>query len=196
MVVQSQMEWLGVTGLRMEDTDEELLTRTPTDAEAFSQFYRRHERSVVGYFVRRTRDSEIAADLTAETFAAVLVSAARFRPEAGSGTAWLFGIARNKLRRLSERSRVEGSARKRLGMEGFRLSDSSLASIESVESDIQVKALLDDIPTEQADAVRGRVVDGDSYSELANRLRCSEAAARQRVSRGLSGLRSRLLKEN
>jgi DNA-directed RNA polymerase specialized sigma24 family protein len=41
---------------------------------------------------------EIAFDLTAETFAAVVVACAEYDPQRGSATGWLFGIAANKLR--------------------------------------------------------------------------------------------------
>jgi DNA-directed RNA polymerase specialized sigma24 family protein len=43
-----------------------------SDPEAF---YRRHAVPVLGYLVRRTRDPELGADLTAETFASALGSA-------------------------------------------------------------------------------------------------------------------------
>jgi hypothetical protein len=49
-------------------TDEALLLAARTDTDAFTQFYRRHAGTVLGYLVRRTRDPELGADLTAETF--------------------------------------------------------------------------------------------------------------------------------
>jgi DNA-directed RNA polymerase specialized sigma24 family protein len=52
-------------------------------------FYDRHARSVLAYFARRTRDPESAADLTAETFAAAIVSRRRFRPGPEPASAWL-----------------------------------------------------------------------------------------------------------
>jgi RNA polymerase sigma-70 factor (ECF subfamily) len=42
-------------------TDDELVLATPTDPEAFGMFYARHERTICGYFHRRTRDAELAA---------------------------------------------------------------------------------------------------------------------------------------
>lgn len=50
-------------------TDEELLREPASDPEGFGVFYRRHERVVLGFFMRATRRSELALDLTAETFA-------------------------------------------------------------------------------------------------------------------------------
>jgi DNA-directed RNA polymerase specialized sigma24 family protein len=51
---------------------------------------------------------------------------------------------------------------------------------------------MDELTDAVADAVRLRVVDGLAYADVAARLGCSEAAARQRVARGLSHLTDRL----
>jgi RNA polymerase sigma-70 factor (ECF subfamily) len=76
-------------------SDEELLASH--ELGSFAVFYRAHVDEVLGFFCRRTRDAELAADLTAETFAAALAGRRRFRPEAGSATAWLYGIASKQL---------------------------------------------------------------------------------------------------
>ena len=47
------------------------------DGAAFAAFYRRHLPSVLAFLLRETRDREAAADLAAEVFAAVLLSAGR-----------------------------------------------------------------------------------------------------------------------
>jgi Sigma-70 region 2 len=65
-------------------TDEELLTSH--ELGSFALFYRAHVDELLGFFCRRTGDAELAADLTAETFAAALAGRRRFRSEAGSAT--------------------------------------------------------------------------------------------------------------
>ena len=45
--------------------DERLLRETPRVPSAYAVFYRRHEGAVLGYFMRRTGDAELAADLAA-----------------------------------------------------------------------------------------------------------------------------------
>src|ERR1700754_3189833 len=96
--------------------DDELLRRSARDPAAFGAFYERHERLVLGYFVRRTRDAELAADLCAGAFAAALLGARRFRPGGAPASAWLLGIARNVLAGSVRRARVEDRARRKLGM--------------------------------------------------------------------------------
>ena len=90
-------------------TDEGLLAADP---EAFAHFYRRHVRAMLAFFARRTRDAELAADLTAETFAAALDGVHRFDPARGPAVAWLYGIAHRQLADALRRGRVEDRARR------------------------------------------------------------------------------------
>jgi DNA-directed RNA polymerase specialized sigma24 family protein len=76
-------------------SDDELLTAGGPDG--FALFYRRHVDSILRYFARSTRDAELAADLTAEAFAAALAAKRRFKPGGPPARAWLFGIASRKL---------------------------------------------------------------------------------------------------
>lgn len=161
------------------------------DARRFAAFYRRHEDAVLGFFLKRTGSAELAADLTAETFARALEGRKRFDAKRGDAGAWLFGIARNLLSRSLERSRVENDVRRRLGMEPLVLDDAAIARIEELGDEPALDALAG-LPDQQARAVRGHVIDGDGYAELAERLECSESVVRQRVSRGLRALRAEL----
>lgn len=169
--------------------DDELLARSARDPEAFGVFYERHERLILGYFVRRLRDPELAADLAAETFAAALLGARRYRAAGAPASAWLVGIARNVLSQSVRRARVEDRARRRLGMEPIVLDDELLARIARMGGDARVASLLDRLTPDQSEAVRARVLHEEEYAEIAARLRCSESVVRQRVSRGLATLR-------
>jgi RNA polymerase sigma-70 factor (ECF subfamily) len=169
--------------------DDELLARARREPAAFGTFYERYERLVLGYFMRRTRDPELAADLTAETFAAALVAARRYRRDGAPASAWLIGIARNTLSSSLRRTRVEDRARRRLGMEPLPLDDELLERIERIGGDARVESLLSQLTPDQSDAVRARVLGEEDYAVIASRLRCSESVVRQRVSRGLATLR-------
>jgi RNA polymerase sigma-70 factor (ECF subfamily) len=171
-------------------SDEALLGWTPRDPEAFGAFYRRHEDAVLRYMVARVRDGELAADLTAETFAAALASAHRFRPRKNPASAWLFGIARNNLAMSRRKGRVESRARGRLGMAPLVLTDETVERIAAL--DRTALTLVEELPRDQQEAVRARVVDERDYAEIATDLRCSEAVVRKRVSRGLGTMRARL----
>jgi RNA polymerase sigma factor (sigma-70 family) len=174
-----------------DDTpDERLLATARDEPTAFGAFYRRHEDRVLGYFLARVGDPEVAADLTAETFAGALSSAHRFRPRRQPASAWLFGIARNNLAMSRRQGRVEARARRRLGMAPLVLTDESIERIS--ELDRTALALVDELPDDQQEAVRARVIDELEYADIAMDMRCSEAVVRKRVSRGLGTLRARM----
>ncbi len=124
---------------------------TGTTAE-FAEFYARHERAVVAYLYRRTGRADLAADLTAETFARVVAGRRDFDVTRGEPRAWLFGIARNVLLRSFERGRVEDETRRRLGMQPIVLDDAELARIEDASADEALTAL-EQLPDDQAEAV-------------------------------------------
>src|SRR4051794_8112560 len=135
----------------MEDwSDERLLSETPRVPAAFAVFYRRHEGPVLGYFMRRTGDAELAADLAAETFAAALLGVRRFRPQRGDGVSWLYGIARHRLLRSLEHGRVEDRARRRLAMPRLEIDDDLAERIERLGAEERALELLAKLPADQA----------------------------------------------
>lgn len=173
--------------------DEELLRATPENPEAFGIFYRRHVDGVLAFFRVRTGDPELAADLMAETFAAALLAAPRFKPRREPAAAWLFTIARRKLIDSWRRGRVEDAARRKLGIEPLELDDGGLARIDALVDEerdpLPLLALVDRLPADQREALRLRVLDERDYGDIARELECSEAVVRQRVSRATRNLR-------
>jgi len=170
-------------------SDEELLRLTPRRPAAFDQFYVRHERLVLGYLRKRTRSSDVAIDLAAETFVAALASVKRFRPDEGPAVAWLLGIARHKLLRSIKRGQVEERARRKLGAPRLELLDERLEHVDQLGSR-SVDELLAQLRPREAEAIRARVIEELTYPELAERMRCSTLVARKHVSRGLLTLRT------
>jgi RNA polymerase sigma-70 factor (ECF subfamily) len=141
--------------------------------------------------MRRTRDAELAADLTAETFAAALAARRRYRPDAGSAGAWLFGIASNKLADAQRRGYAERRARRRMGIEPIALTDEDIERIEEFAG-AESGTLIDALVPDQRAAVQAHVIDERGYGDIALDLEVSEAVVRQRVSRGLAVLRRRI----
>jgi RNA polymerase sigma-70 factor (ECF subfamily) len=176
---------------RLEEVDDTaLLALTAQEPDAFGAFYDRFERDVLAFFLRATGRADLAADLTAEVFAAALRSAGGYRPGLGTPRAWLFGIARHELADAWERGRVEDRARRALQVQPLVLDEAAIERIEALEG--EALALLEQLPEDQRLAVRGRVLEDRGYGELAEALACSESVVRQRVSRGLRSLRARL----
>ena len=121
-------------------SDVELLGATPTDREAFAEFYRRHERAILGFFVHWCRSPELAADLTAETFAGAFESVSRYEAGRGEPRALRDGGARLPAPPYSQRrDRVD-----------LRLTDAPRRSIASTGSS----------PTAVRTVIQGRYVKG------------------------------------
>jgi RNA polymerase sigma-70 factor (ECF subfamily) len=153
-------------------------------------FYDRHVKSLLGYFARRTRDPEVAADLTAETFASALVARRRFKPGGAPAAAWLFAIAARRLADYQRRGRVEQRMRRSLEMERRVVSDADAEMIRLLGDDA-AESMLAELQPEQRELIAAHVIEERPYDVLAGELHTSEAALRQRVSRGLSSLRRR-----
>jgi RNA polymerase sigma-70 factor (ECF subfamily) len=163
------------------------------DDEAFSTLYRRHLDGVVAFLRRRVPTPEVAFDLAAETFAAVVTGAGSYAEE-GPAVGWIYGIARNKLRDSLRRGRVEDEARRRLALEPVVLQDEALERVEerAARGDAVLEAALAELSETIREPLLARVVDEDSYASIAAALGCSEQVVRQRVHRGLTALRAEL----
>ncbi len=175
-----------------ELSDAELITGSVDELGLFSELYERNADAVLAFFVRRTGCAQTAADLTGETFAQALSSRHRFVDVGAPGRAWLFKIANRQLGRFVRRERVGSRARRRLGMEPVVLESEDLERVEQMVDLAPMQAALreavSELPEKQASALRLRIADGLPYTEVAQRLGCTEAAARVRVCRGLASL--------
>jgi RNA polymerase sigma-70 factor (ECF subfamily) len=180
--------------------DAYVLAASRGDADAFGAFYEEYAESVLRYFAVRVDQPEAAADLTAETFASALLAVRTYRPRRdGAAVAWLFTIARSKLIDSLRHGVVVAEARQRLRLDAQPLDDEDLRRVEELidaeRRAPRVLELLAELPDDQRDAVVARVIGEQEYAGIAADQHCTEATARQRVSRALAALRSRLTVE-
>jgi RNA polymerase sigma-70 factor, ECF subfamily len=176
-------------------SDAQLIFAAGDDPDAFRCLYDRYARRLHRFFVRRCRDSDVAVDLTAETFAQAWVSKRRFRDVAGGTAApWLFTIARRVLLASVARRRLETTMLERLQVEWpsaqaeHPVPDENW--LEGMDADLETA--LARLPRSQRRALELRVVAGLPYATVASELACSPTAARIRVSRSLAWLRTQL----
>lgn len=162
----------------------------------FGAFYRSELDVVLAFCFRRTRDPELAADLAAEVFAAALIGRGRYRSSRGTPRQWLLGIAAHKVIEAQRRGQVERRAQQRLGMAQIAWTDGDLGLVVRLTNGDSVREFLDQLPEEQRSAVRARVIEEQSYRDIARASGVSQEAVRKRVSRGLSAVRRRLMKES
>lgn len=87
-----------------EPRDVDLLRRLSAgDEAAFLVFYRRHQGGLYRYAAHMSGDRETAADVVQETFLTLIRHSNKFDERKGTPAAFLFGIARNHLRKLREK---------------------------------------------------------------------------------------------
>jgi RNA polymerase sigma-70 factor, ECF subfamily len=80
------------------EPDSQLIERVAGgDREAFTELYRRFGRPVFAMAQRQLGDTGRAEEAAQETFTAVWRSARSYRPERGSGSAWLYAVARHAI---------------------------------------------------------------------------------------------------
>src|ERR1035437_3163567 len=155
LVTNLRCEWKNnQMALADQQIDVELLAG---DAEAFGRFYARHEDFVLSVLLRRCGSAELAADLTAETFARALAGRNAFDASRGEPRGWLYGIARHVLSDSLAHGRVDDSTRRQLSLERLALDDEAITRIEELTGDVALAAL-DGLPQDQRIAVPGRVL--------------------------------------
>jgi RNA polymerase sigma-70 factor (ECF subfamily) len=164
------------------------------DADGVARLYEAHAQAMLGFFMRRTYQPEIAMDLVAETFACAFRDRHGFRGSSEhEQAAWLYGIARHRLLDFHRRGRVERAALERLGFQRRALTDGEYERVEERSGLAEVRAQLasglDGLGSEQRQALRLRVVEERSYAEVARVMGVSEQTARARVSRALRAMR-------
>ena len=87
-----------------ESRDIDLMRRLSTgDEDAFLEFYRRHQGGLYRYAAHMSGRPEAAADVVQETFLTLIRNARKFDEEKGAPASFLYGIARNHVRKLYEK---------------------------------------------------------------------------------------------
>jgi RNA polymerase sigma-70 factor (ECF subfamily) len=164
------------------------------DAEAFGQLYDHYHLSVYRFLYYRLGSTQLAEDLTADTFFRALRAMSSFRWQGKDFGAWLMTIARN----LTTDHYKAGRTRLEQTTEDMSTLDSTTegpegAVLESLTNEVLLQALTE-LPTEQRDCLVMRFLQGLSISETAKVLGRSDGAVKQLQLRGVRNL-ARLMPE-
>ena len=158
------------------------------DADAFGLLYDHYQSSVYRFLFYRTRSSQLAEDLTSETFFRALRSMSNFRWQGKDFGAWLMTIARN----LATDHFKSGRARLELTTEDMGVHDDATegpeaAVLAGLTNEILLTALKS-LPDEQRDCLIMRFLQGMSIAETAAVLGRSDGAIKQLQLRGVRNL--------
>ena len=158
------------------------------DKEAFGLLYDHYQGPVYRFLFYRTRSTQLAEDLTSETFFRALRSMSSFRWQGKDFGAWLMTIARN----LATDHFKAGRTRLELTTEDMGLHDDATDGPESMvlaglTNEILLRALTE-LPPEQRDCLVMRFLQGMSIAETAAVLGRSDGAVKQLQLRGVRNL--------
>lgn len=158
------------------------------DSEAFGLLYDHYQSSVYRFLYYRTRSTQLAEDLTSETFFRALRSMSNFRWQGKDFGAWLMTIARN----LATDHFKAGRTRLEMATEDMGVHDDATEGPESavlagLTNEILLGALKS-LPDEQRDCLIMRFLQGMSIAETAEVLGRSDGAVKQLQLRGVRNL--------
>lgn len=202
-------------------TDDGLLRRMLAgDEEAFTLLYRRRHPSIYRFALHMSGNTAVAEDVTQEVFMTLIRDAKRFDPERGTLTGFLFGIARNHVRKRWDQDRRcvplpdEGHGRGESGFTtvtghgigGFAsgangnrngygaLSTAAQAhhEFESLETVGRVRQAIATLPENYREVVVLCELEEMSYEETAAALDCPVGTVRSRLHRARALLLEKL----
>jgi len=178
--------------MRQSDKDEALADTAKQHSIAFAEIYSRYIDQVYRYILINVRDSQVAQDLTSETFLAALEHLHRFRGE-GTVAAWVLGIARHKIGDYFR------SRRNLLPLDAAACvasADPSPAELAEQQWRFeQITEVLRALAPDRADALTLHIFAGLSIAEVSQILGKSDAAVRMLIYRAVQDLRTRLAPE-
>lgn len=159
------------------------------DGEAFRALYRDLYPEVARFVARRVRARADAEDLTGRVFVAFVERLADYDRGRGSVRGWLLTIARNAVIDHFRRLRPTAAVDEHLLPSAH---EGPLADLLQREQLGRLAALVHELPPDTRELLALRFADGLRHREIAAVLGLQEAAVKQRVSRALRDLRTRL----
>lgn len=168
-------------------SDAELLRRSLSgEEEAFLVIYERLKQGIFRYALYMTNSQNTAEEVTQETFITLLARGSKFNPKHGDLGAFVFGLSRNIVRRVSRREHIY---RSRLYDEPAEESQ-EIGAPEALTLNLireQRVAWLRAAIAELPETYRQVVVLCDlcelSYADAAQRLECPIGTVRSRLHR-------------
>jgi RNA polymerase sigma-70 factor (ECF subfamily) len=197
----------------VETRDVELLRRLAKgDDDAFLEFYRRHQGGLFRYAVHMSGSPQSAADVVQETFLTLIRHGGKFDEEKGTPAAFLFGIARNHLRKLHEKEGRYVSLSDEVGQgllaggsgeaghtngnghyaKGAGQAEMILEGLEREQVAEMLREAILTLPEHYREPVTLCDLEGKSYGEAAELLECPVGTVRSRLNRARSILLDKL----
>lgn len=186
--------------MHSEPNDGDLLRRMLAgDEQAFTSLYRTYQAGIYRFVRQMTGEASLADEVTQEVFLTLMWEGRSFNARRGSLRAWLYGIARNCIRRCLERERLY------VGLDGEEDEENTvdllpdacapadgLAGLGRRETVEQVRRAVLALPAGYREAVILCELHELGYAEAAEILGCPVGTVRSRLHRARELLAPRL----
>lgn len=180
-----------------DGTDEQLLTQALSgDEEAFTLLYRRRQGPVFRFALHMSGSTQVAEEVTQDVFMFLLQRGRDFDPQRGTLPAFLFGVARNYVRRAKEKGYPENALSSSIEGEAAALTveyDPAERIARNQTSTAVWRAVLS-LPEHYREAVVLCDLHGMSYADAANAIGCAVGTIRSRLHRAHDVLSKKLQK--
>jgi RNA polymerase sigma-70 factor (ECF subfamily) len=181
-----------------KDQDATLLARSAKgDEDAFTTLYRRHAAVLYRFALRMTGSAWGAEEIVQDVFMTLVREPGKYDASRGTLSAFLFGVARNKVMKHNERLPRELSLVEREedgGGGGITLRDSYTPAMwaEQRERFEKVRAAVKELPVEFRETVVLCELEELTYEQAAQLLDCPIGTIRSRLHRGRALLLAKL----
>lgn len=169
------------------------------EEQAFADLYKRYQAAIYRFARQMTGDASLAEEVTQEVFLTLMREGKSFDPGRGSLRPWLYGIARNCVRRCLKRERLyvgleseerEENAADLLPDPGAP--EDGLAGLGDRETVERVRRAVLSLPASYREAVIICELHELGYAEAARILGCPLGTVRSRLHRARELLQRRL----
>lgn len=166
------------------------------DQQAFSQLYDRFAGTLFAVAFRILNNPRLAEDIVQDAFVQIWDKAGHFNPQYGKPLSWAVTLTRNKaidhLRSLQRQSRLLEQVKEQADGEPELNGSMGGESLEAAERAGKIRLLMNDLPTEQKQAIEMAFFGGLTQTEIAEILQQPLGTIKARIRRGMLKLREAL----
>jgi RNA polymerase sigma-70 factor (ECF subfamily) len=177
--------------MRPDSSDSEVIEGSLTEPACFEVIFDRHYERVYAFLVRAIGPD--GADLAQDVFQIAFQDRERFRDDADSAKPWLFGIARNVLRRW-----YRTQSRRRRGWlhlpreEGLDFTSDTVDRLSAAAMRGEIRRALRVMPSHERDVLLLFALGDVTYEEIAEAIDVPVGTVRSRLHRARQRLKGLL----
>ena len=180
------------------ENERKLAELAKSDPESFGRLYELNYDQIFAYVLKRTASTQVAQDITAETFFKALKNIQNFKWHNVPFSAWLYRIAINEINLWHRKKSYKSISLDGLKDKGFEpISDDDMEeellkaqqSLERHEQYMLIQKELELIPAKYREVIALRFFAGKQLSEISQILGKPEGTVKSLLHRGLERLK-------